>query len=138
MEFLYRKYTLESGEIVYRPEVSVLVEADKTRQTVGPCLLDTGSDKCIFSLEFAEIFNHKIDLKSKMKTSAAGGDTFYIYPSPKPVQITISQDGFRAKSWKTHIFYAEKQEPVILGFFGFINQFDKIVFKPKEKKFTLN
>ena len=78
-------------------------------------LIDSGADISILPIQIAGELDLKLNPKEKIEINAAGGNTFFVYPSADKIECIIEQKGFRSIALKSKIYFAESAATILLG-----------------------
>jgi hypothetical protein len=117
---------------VYRPMIPVrLCYKHKISPFPISCLLDSGSDNNLFPAYFAQ--NIGIKLNQGKEISITGIGNIEIKAYRHKIKLFVGN-----KSFITTIDFSHDQQLALLGRNGFFNQFDKVIFKEKEKIIKLS
>lgn len=122
MKFKYQRYPLNSGGIVFRPTIPIVLK-NGTRFVFVEALIDSGADYTILPIELAGELGLKLSDKNKSACHGAGSNSFYIYSSPLKIQHILRKSGFRPIQWVANVYFAEAQPTILLGNKGFLENF---------------
>lgn len=136
MKFKYSEYTTPDKTKIFRPTVAILFK-NKSKFILTEAIVDSGADFTILPIEMAGILDIKLDLRKKTTFHGAGSNPFPVYPSPKSIEHTLKQNGFRPITWKTKVYFAESQPGILLGHKGFLENF-KVTLNGKRKELEIS
>ncbi len=130
MKFRYKQFPNPSGLAIERPIISVTLRSPNASRSSGirfEALVDSGSDRCIFSTEVAELLD--IDVLATDKVFYVGGVVagarrpIYVHP----VTISVGEASFTSEVGFMPDF--SKSGHGLLGRVGFFDQFSFVKFR---------
>ena len=134
MKFNYKRYPNPNGIAIERPIILVTLRNPRASSSAPgiryEALVDSGSDRCIFSAEIGELLD--IDITATDKVMHVGGVVagqrrpIYMHP----VEIQIGDD--RAPSFEVQVGFMpdfSKSGHGLLGRNGFFDQFSFVKFR---------
>lgn len=134
MIFPFIEFLGVAEERIFRPMIPVTFGANKGVFNTY-ALIDSGSDYTILPIEAAREFKFNLGDQPQYYLQGAGGAKFKVYKSPVATEYLIKKRGFRDFKWKSHIYFAEAMSTTLLGFKGFLENFEvKLNGKTKEIK----
>lgn len=95
---------------------------NKKKVFVTIALIDSGADVSILPIEIAGELGLKLDPKEKIEMNAAGGNTFFIYPSTEKIECIVEQKGFRSIILRSKVYFTEAASTILLGHNNFLYQ----------------
>lgn len=135
MKFQYAQYQV-NDKYIYRPTVPITLKY-KSKQIKLLALVDSGADFSIIPIEIADYLNVELDKDLHTKFAGAGDNLFDVYYSPVKISHSLYQKGFRAITWKTHVYFADHQPSILLGHSGFL-EFFKVTFDGIKKEIQID
>lgn len=123
MEFEYSTFRTRDG-VFYRPTIDVTFRYRSKSFPYKAALVDTGSDFVMLPLSVAEALGAEPDLESVTVLDCACGGEFRSYVSRHPIEIVLDCEGFRTRSWQTHVRFVQAEVTVLLGHRGFLDRLD--------------
>ena len=135
-----RKILIEgqsSGRVVYSPYLQTfLSHGHKHLGFLFPSIVDSGADRCIFPLNFAEAINLNIEqTERRISRGIGGGDVIYFHKVT--VRVVIQE-----QAWQFHCEagFAASLDEIGVGFLGrrgFFELFEEIIFNEHKREFRL-
>jgi predicted aspartyl protease len=122
MKFPYTKFAVHEKKTISRPSLWIFFKNGK-RFIFTEGIIDSGADYVILPIEMAGELGIKLDIQKKEKFIGAGKNSFNVYSSETKITYTLKQNGFRNYEVETIVYFAESQPSVLLGNYGFLDQF---------------
>ncbi len=136
MLFKYSQQQFSDGKGMSLPLIPVTFKNKKhVMRTIA--LIDSGADISILPIQIAGELNLKLNPKEKIEINAAGGNTFFVYPSADKVECIIEQKGFRSIVLKSKIYFTEAAATILIGHNNFLYQL-KVVLDGTKKEVGIN
>ena len=133
MQFSYKRYPNPNGIDITRPVIPITLRnprAPRALQIGYEALVDSGSDRCIFPAELADLLN--IDLRTSTKilyvAGVVAGERRPIYLHPIEIEVG-GRDGPAFEALAGFMPDFSKSGHGLLGRNGFFDQFSFVKFK---------
>ncbi|MCF7846137.1 MAG: hypothetical protein K9L85_02775 [Candidatus Peribacteraceae bacterium] len=136
MLFKYSQQQFADGGGMSLPLIPVTFRSKK-HSIPTFALIDSGADVPILPIEIAGELGLKLNSKEKIEMNAAGGNKFYVYPSPEKVECVIEQKGFRSIVLRSPVYFAESASTILLGHNNILYQL-RIVLDGAKKEVSVN
>jgi predicted aspartyl protease len=123
MRFEYVPYGGDRWTI-YRPSLPITFRNAGKSFPVGNALVDTGADVTLLPMEMAKHLGVELVSEEGIDVGSAGGGHFTAVPSATAIECSIEGDGFRPLRWKSVVYFAPRQQTVLLGHRGCLEHLD--------------
>ena len=141
MKFSYKRYPNPKGIDIVRPVILITLRNPRAPSLPGiryEALVDSGSDRCIFSAEIGELLGMDVTATDKVRYvgGVVAGERRPLYMHP--VEITVGAGG--AQSFTTDVGFMpdfSKSGHGLLGRDGFFNQFSFVKFRDFESELEI-
>ncbi len=128
MQFEYTKKECDFG-IIHIPTLPISLNGFP----IGHALIDTGAEMTLLPMEVNSILNVELDTDNAIPVGSAGGGKFTAIPSKKKIEYTLEHSGFRPIIWKGIVYFAPRQEVILLGQYQCLGELKITLDAPKRK-----
>ncbi len=128
MEFEYTKKECDLGT-VFIPTLPISFNGFP----VGHALIDTGAEMTLLPMEINNILQLELDVERSIDVGSAGGGKFKAIPSKKKILFTLEHSGFRPLSWKGTVYFAPRQDAILLGQYQCLSELTITLDAPNHK-----